>query len=131
MNTKLVMSASAVFLGVIGISLTFLADEIAAYLQIGSAPIDHLALQVLGAFYFAFALLDWMAKGSFIGGIYNRPIAIANLAHFLIGGLAMIKALMNHPALPWVIAIIAGLYLAFALVFGVLFFRTPVPSKAA
>ncbi|KIC95751.1 hypothetical protein [Flavihumibacter solisilvae] len=131
MNTKLVMSASAVFLGVIGISLSFLADEIAAYLQIGSAPIDHLVLQVLGAFYFAFALLDWMAKGSFIGGIYNRPIAIANLAHFLIGGLAMIKALMNHPALPWVIAIIAGLYLAFALVFGVLFFRTPVPSKAA
>ena len=97
----------------------------------GSKLIVQLALQLLGAFYFAFAMLNWMAKGSFIGGIYNRPVSIANLAHFLIGGLAMVKALINHPALPWAIAIIAILYLVFAAIFGFLLFRNPVNTNAA
>ena len=131
MNTKLIMTASAVFVGLIGLSLTFLADEVVHYLQMGSAPIVQLAVQLLGAFYFAFAMLNWMAKGSFIGGIYNRPVSIANLAHFLIGGLAMVKALINHPALPWAIAIIAILYLVFAAIFGFLLFRNPVHTNAA
>jgi len=37
-----------------------------------------------------------MAKGVIIGGIYSRPIVIANLAHFLIGDLELIKAVI-HP----------------------------------
>ena len=43
-----------------------------------------------------FAMLNWMAKGVIIGGIYSRPIVIANLAHFLIGDLELIKAVI-HP----------------------------------
>jgi len=31
-------------------------------------------MQIIGSFYFAFAILNWMSKGSIIGGIYNRPI---------------------------------------------------------
>ena len=45
-------------------------------------------MQIIGSLYFALAILNWMSKGSFIGGIYNRPIAIANLTHFVIAGLA-------------------------------------------
>ena len=36
-------------------------------------------------------MLNWMAKGTLIGGIYNKPIAIGNFTHFTIGGLALIK----------------------------------------
>jgi hypothetical protein len=129
MNTKLLMAASAISLAVIGLGLTFLATEIANYFLLSSTILFQLFIQILGALYFAFAMLNWMAKGNVIGGIYNRPIAIANFTHFLIGGLALIKSLIKHPELPGTIWTIAGVYLIFALLFGMVFFRSPVSKK--
>jgi hypothetical protein len=120
------MSLSAVFLALIGISFIFLPHEIAAFTGISSTKVFELILQILGALYFGFAMLNWMAKGSVIGGIYNRPIAIANLAHFLIGALALIKGLIKNGDLPFVIWVIAAGYSIFALLFGVIFSRHPV-----
>jgi hypothetical protein len=129
MNTKLLMASSAVLLAVIGLCLTFLATEIADYFMLSSTIIFQLFIQISGAMYFAFALLNWMAKGNVIGGIYSRPISIANFAHFLIGGLTLVKSLMKHPELPLAIWAVAGLYIIFALLFGMLFFRSPVRKK--
>jgi hypothetical protein len=70
-----------------------------------------------------------MAKGNVIGGIYNRPIAIANFTHFLVGALALIKRLMKHSDLPFAIWTVAGLYIIFALLFGMVLFRSPVSNK--
>jgi hypothetical protein len=126
MNTKLIMTASAVLLAIIGLTLTFLATEIADYFLMRSTTLFQLLIQVLGALYVAFAMLNWMAKGSIIGGIYNRPIVIANFAHFLIGALAMIKTLMKHPDLLPVIWIIAVVYCIFSLVFAILLFHSPI-----
>jgi hypothetical protein len=70
-------------------------------------------------------MLDWMARDNLIGGIYSRPVAIGNLVHFLVAGLAMIKAIAATPALRalWPIALI---YTALAICFGVVLFRHPV-----
>ena len=125
-NTKLIMTASALLLAILGLSLTFLATEVANYVLLNSTITFQLIIQVLGALYVAFAMLNWMAKGSVTGGIYNRPITIANFTHFFIGGLAIIKGLMNHPELPWAIWIIAGLYSVFAVLFGIVLFRSPI-----
>ena len=129
MNTKLLMTSAAASLAVIGLGLTFLATEIADYFQLGSTIISGLLIQILGALYLAFAMLNWMAKGNVIGGIYSRPIAIANIAHFLIGGLTLMKSLMKHPELPRAIWAGTGLYIIFALLFGMVFFRSPVSQK--
>ena len=129
MNTKLLMRSSAISLAIIGLGLTFLPSEIADYCMFDSAGIFEFILQVLGALYFAFAMLNWMAKGNALGGIYNRPIVIANVAHYLIGGLALIKGLMHHPDLPWAIWVMAGLYIIFALFFGIVLFRSPVKKQ--
>jgi hypothetical protein len=129
MNTKLLMTSCAVSLAVIGLGLTFLASEIADYFLPGSTVILQLFIQILGAMYFAFAMLNWMAKDSVIGGIYNRPIAIANFAHFLIGAPALVKSLLKHPELPQSLWIVAGLYIIFALLFGKLFITSPVAVK--
>jgi hypothetical protein len=128
-NTKLLMASSAASLAFIGLCLTFLATEIADYFLLSSTIIFQLFIQILGALYFAFAMLNWMAKGNVIGGIYNRPIVIANVAHFLIGGLALMKSLMKHPELPWVIWTVSGLYIIFALLFGLVLFGSPVSKK--
>ncbi|MBF9253283.1 hypothetical protein I2I11_08265 [Pontibacter sp. 172403-2] len=127
MNTKLLMSASAIVMALIGISLTFLPDEISVYLNVEATGWLPLILQLLGALYFAFAMLNWMAKGNLIGGIYSRPVAVANFAHFFIGGLALLKAAVAGPGLVsvWVAGIV---YAAFALLYGIVLFRHPLKS---
>jgi uncharacterized membrane protein len=75
MNTKSLMTLSAMILALIGISLIFLPKEILDYLELSESETLQLLMQIIGSFYFAFAILNWMSKGSIIGGIYNRPIA--------------------------------------------------------
>lgn len=125
MNTKLVMALSAIFLAVIGIGLTFMPQEIAVFTGLGFTKIYQLQLQILGALFFAFAMLNWMAKGSIIGGIYNRPIAIANFTHFFIGGVALVKAVVGNMHLHYTVWILAIIYSIFAILFGIIFSRHP------
>ena len=93
MNTKLLMTASAVFLAIIGIALSFLPDEVADYLQVEPNLINVLFLKMLSAMYLGFAILNWMARGTLIGGIYNRPIAIGNFMHFVVGAITLLKVI--------------------------------------
>ncbi|AIZ64552.1 hypothetical protein PK28_14300 [Hymenobacter sp. DG25B] len=126
MNTKLVMTLSAAALILAGLSLTFLPNEIARLSGVGQAPVLNVLLQTLGALYFAFAMLNWMTKGSRIGGIYNRPIALANFAHFFMVALALLKALMSNPQLPAGLWLVAGVYAVFAGLFSLILFRHPL-----
>ena len=123
------MSASAIILAVLGLLLTFLPQEILAYVGSDAATLLPLILQLLGAAYLGFAILNWMAKGNLIGGIYSRPVAIGNLAHFLISGLALLKAAANTPdsAALWVIG---GIFITLALLFGYVTFTHPAKSVA-
>ncbi len=125
-NTKVFFTASAVFLGLIGIDLTFIPQEIASFLGLPSE--SALLLQLTGALYFGFAMVNWMVRGSTIGGIYNRPIAIGNFTHFLIGSLALLKSVStNLDAIP--ILIFTGIYTVFALIFGLIVFTHPLKTS--
>lgn len=131
MNTKLIMTASALCLAAAGISMSFFPNEIANYIGLGSTKTSQLVIQALGALYFGFAMLNWMAKGSIIGGIYNKPLVVANMSHFLIGGLALIKGLMSisHPS--YLLLILTGIYAIFGILFGILFVRHPASDTNA
>ncbi len=130
MNTKLVMTLSSAVLGVAGIALTFLPAEILTGLAFNQSKSMEFLLQIIGALYFAFAMLNWMTKASLIGGIYNRPIAVANLTHFVIVALALVKGVFSNPDLPTVILTAAIVYSIFAVLFGIILFRHPVPEKS-
>ena len=125
MNTKLIMTISAALLAVAGISLSFFPNEISNYIGLGVTKTPQLVLQALGALYFGFAMLNWMAKGSFIGGIYAKPLVVANLSHFTIGGLSLIKGVLSIPNPSYPLVILTGGYLIFATIFGILFMRNP------
>ena len=116
-------------LALIGISLIFLPNEILDYLELSVSETLQLLMQIIGSLYFALAILNWMSKGSIIGGIYNRPIAMANLAHFVIAGLALIKGILANPSLSYVIWSIAIIYSIFAIFFGIVAFKHPVDEK--
>ncbi|MED5256293.1 MAG: hypothetical protein VX818_03560 [Candidatus Neomarinimicrobiota bacterium] len=129
MNTKPLMTLNAIILALIGISLIFLPKEILDYFELSASDTLELLMQITGSLYFAFAMLNWMSKGSLIGGIYGRPIAIANLTHFVIAGLSLIKGIMANPGLSYVIWSIAIVYSIFAILFGIVAFKHPVSKN--
>ncbi|MDO1451128.1 hypothetical protein Q0590_32945 [Rhodocytophaga aerolata] len=70
MNTKIVMSICAGVLGVMGILLSFLPQEMASYL--GLVDTNPILLQLLGALYVSFAMINWTGKANVLGGYLRK-----------------------------------------------------------
>jgi hypothetical protein len=128
MNTKIIMTICSIILGATGVILSFAPDLVLRNLDLDVNPTSVLLGQVLGGLYFGYSMLNWMTKESLIGGIYNRPVAIANFTHFMIAGLAIIKKLISHPELPKAIWAAGAVYLVFGLLFILILFRHPINS---
>lgn len=124
MNTKILMIASAAVLGVIGLAATFLPQEILQSAGAEGSGLDVLIVQMAGAAYLGFAMLNWMARAFVIGGIYSRPVAMGNFLHFTVVALAVVKvALGGSRSIEIMIG--AVVYVVFAAAFGVLLFTHP------
>jgi hypothetical protein len=123
--SKILMTISALFLGIIGIFLSFLPKEIINYLNINSNVITILLFQLLGALYLGFGILNWMLKGSRIGGIYNRPVLMGNLMHFLVGAIALIKIVSSIQAHSEIIIFLMIVYSTLSISFAILFKSNP------
>ena len=129
MNTRILMTLSAITLALAGIALTFAPEEILLSISTEGTPTLILILQLLGALYFGFGMLNWMTKTARIGGIYNRPVAVANFSHYAIAALALVKSATINTNLPTPIWICAIVYAVFAVAFGALFFWNPLKSQ--
>ena len=126
MSSRLLLSVSAVVMGAAGMIGSFLPHELLKFLGVAPSGILPVMVQVLAALLFAFAMVNWTARGSLIGGIYNRPVAIGNLTHFVVGALAIVKAAFAGGTHAQILAIAAVVYAIFAVAFAMLFFRSPV-----
>lgn len=121
MNTKVLMTAAALVLGLLGLGALFAPQELLTYL--GAAPTGFLPplVQLLAAALLGLAMIDWMGKGSKVGGIYNRPIAVGNLTHFTVGAITLVHfSMRGHVPIPMIA--IAVVYSLFTLAFGVVVF---------
>ena len=117
MKTKLLMTSSALFCGIIGTLLLFLPIEIAEYFGVEPTIITILFLKILSAIYLGFGILNWTAKGTLIGGIYNKPIVLGNLLHFAVGAIELIKVISNIQIHREIIIFLTVFYVIFALLF--------------
>lgn len=128
--TRLLMSSSALFLGALGLLASFAPDWLLTWLGTPVFPAPLLLAQVLGALWLGFAAVNWMAQWNLIGGIYSRPVAIGNLMHFLVAGIALIKVVAEGSGLQglWPLALV---YAIFAVGFGLVVFRHPIRSTPA
>ena len=124
MNTKFLMIASSIFMGLLGLAATFLPDEILKYVGLNSTILPTLLIQITGALYLGFAILNFMAKTVLIGGIYAKPLCLGNFLHFTVAGLALVKAAVSHYDMK-IILIAAVLYSIFAILFAMVSFTTP------
>lgn len=121
-KTKLLMTITAAILGLIGVILTFFPQEVSNTLQMDKA--NSIIFKILGSLYFAFAMLNWMTKANLIGGIYSRPIAMANFIHFMIGVLVLAKSEIKNSNISFFWPAMMT-YLILAVLFGIVLFTSP------
>ena len=125
MNTRTLMIISAIFLAVNGFGFTFFPNEIAGLLINDDNYIFILILQILGALYLGFSILNWMSKSSLIGGIYSKPLLMGNLLHFFTASMALIKLAFKVETNLQLIFSYTIIYSLFTLSFGYVFFTNP------
>ena len=116
--TRLIATVSAVLLGVGGMVLLFAADLVLEHL--GAA--GHAAAvvgQMLGGAWLALAVSTWITRGSPQGGIYGRPIVLANTWVYTITALVCLRAFSVGQTIS-VVALIAAV---FAVLYGYVLFR--------
>lgn len=128
MNTKYLMIASSLLMGLMGVAASFLPQEIAAVAGIAVTAGSSIAIQLSGALYLGFAMMNWMAKTVLIGGIYSRPLAMGNFVHFMIGALVLLKATLKQPLISYIL-LACFLYFVFAALFGMVLFTNPAKHK--
>jgi hypothetical protein len=102
----------------------FVPREVLHLFNADSNGILPLFVQMMGALYLGFAMMNWMAKTVLIGGIYARPLAMGNFLHFTVGALALLKFAFTTPNL-WTIWVAAIIYSIFAILFGLVLFTHP------
>lgn len=128
-NTKLLMASSGGIMAALGAALTFLPHEIADGLAMSPVGMLPVILQLLGALYIAYGMLNLMAKANPMGGIYGRPIGLANMMHFIVGALALARESMKQPPTVPLLAM-AAIYGVLAVLFSLVVFGPPPFAKA-
>ena len=129
MNTKILMTSGAILFALIGINLILFPKEILNHLELGVSDTLEILMQTLGSLYYGLAMLNWMSKRNLIGGIYNRPIVVANLTHFVVAVLVLIKGIYTNPNLSYIIWIITIIYSIFTILFGIVLLKHPDNKK--
>ena len=125
MHTKILMSLSALFLGILGIGASFMPQEILAHYGARPMGLSVLLIQIVGSLYLGFAVLNWMARGVLMGGIYARPVALGNFLHFGVATLTAWKAVAGGTSRASEIIVGCAVYSVFAVWFGLVLFTHP------
>jgi hypothetical protein len=125
--TRLFMTACALVTGALGVVCLYMPDLVLVRVSAPESRGLKLAIQLLGTLYLSLAFLNWMWRGNQIGGIYGRPVLVANLMHFFGGALVMGVALSSAPDLQALWPLVA-VYGVLTLGFLVMMFRSPSPG---
>lgn len=128
MQPRLLMTLSASFMAAIGVATSFLPQEIISHFGRSPEPLGIALVQIMGALCLGFAILNWMARGNLIGGIYSRPVALGNFMQFGIVAIVLIKSAMaGNGGIEFIAAAIATS--CFAAWFGLVLFTAPALGK--
>jgi len=121
---NLLVLGSAVLYFAAALPLLFAPDELLTYAGANPSTLDSALLQVIGSALFGFAMLNWMNRFGVIGGIYGRPLVIANFTHAATATLLLGHVAMRAPfTVPLTIVVV--LYGALAVAFGYKLFAAP------
>jgi hypothetical protein len=122
LNPKILMTSSSLVLGLAGIFALFAPDVVLAVLGTLVTAELSVLVQLSGALYFSFALMNWTAKDSAIGGIYARPVSLGNFGHFFVGALLLIRYQISNEINVFILLALV-MYVIYASLFYWLVFR--------
>ena len=107
------MTLAAAFMAIGGIAGTFFTREVLVMHHTEPSRGSVLVVQMAGALYLGFAIMNWMSRGNLIGGIYSRPLALGNFVYFLNIALAMGRIATDDPHVPAIlVALTHGVFAA-------------------
>lgn len=123
MKARPILLVSGMFLLGGALPAIFAPQEVAEVLGSRGRLAGPVLVQLLGAALFGLGFLDWFSRYSAIGGIYGRPVLVANLSFFFIAATTLGRHAGGDggPA-AWLLAGVTGLLAAW---FGKLLFFPP------
>lgn len=128
MFTRLLLLFSALFLALLGVIGTFASSEALTFVGIDPTKTAVILLQITGGLFLGFAVLNWMSRNAPLGGIYSKPLASANLIHFTVVALMLLKEVFQHDLGNEFLGL-SVLYTAFAAGFASTLFRDPLSGQ--
>lgn len=124
-TTRTLLVASTIFNGMMGLATSFLPQEVLELIALPTSPVNVLLVQILSAFYISLAMINYLTKDAVIGGIYNRPILMGNIAYHGIASVALVKYAINQGTFSATFITLTVVYCALSLGFLRLFFIVP------
>lgn len=125
MNSKLIQTASSIFLAGLALPCVFIPDEASKNLIIAENEYVVLIIQILGGLLFGFAVTNWMSRNVLMGGIYGRALGMGNLSQFLIGAMALLKWNFRNGFPSALLVVILIGYFIFLILYLLIFFTNP------
>lgn len=126
--TGILLRASALVMAILGAIGTFMPVEFLVLSEIDPLKPTVILFQIMGGMYLGFAVLNWMSRNAPIGGIYGKPLASANLIHFMVVGLMLGKEVFQND-LGNGLLVLSVLYAIFAIGFASTLFRDPLSGQ--
>jgi len=125
---NMLLSVSAIAYLLAALALLFTAEELLHFALGAASQLDVALLQLIGAALFGFAMLNWLNRYSIVGGIFSRPLVVANLAHTATAALMLGHLAVRQPVSPWLTGATLA-YAALGVAFGARLFLPPRPNQ--
>lgn len=119
------LTASALLYLVAGMAFIFAGDELLRAAGAEGTAVEVALVQLLGAALFGLGMMNWMNRFAQVGGIYGRPLVVANFANGFIGALMLVHVARQAPMTAPLAAGLAT-YALLALGFGARLIGSPV-----
>lgn len=119
--TRVILVASSILLALLGIACLFVPDALSSLLFLPNGA--SAALPLAAAPLIGIAGLNWVGRGAIYGGIYGRPIVLANFLTAGIGTLVLLRG--QAGTWPLLGSLLISLFALYWLGFGLLLFRGP------
>ena len=119
------VSAALLLLG--GAAMLFAPDLLLPRLVPGFPTAGLWMGQLLGAAWLGLAALNWLQRATRLGGIYGRPVVLANLVFYFVAAMALLRPALGAgtPAPIWWVVLPC---LVLSVVYAALLFRGPFES---
>lgn len=124
MISSAISQVSALVILIGGLALLFASDVLLPTIAPGFPPGAAWLGQLLAAAWLGIAAMNWLQQTTTLGGIYGRPVVLANFTLYFVTATSVVRALAGGaaPRMLWLVLLPTAVL---AIVYGALLLRGP------